>query len=190
MSARRVIRFFFKSFPAWPQPRWLLFLLIFSTRFESYSQHGNDWRTNIDILVERSDSLSLRSQKTFHLSRILRNDKSFRNDDVINETWHYTLNQGKVIIFQIRYVVDSSEFTESYYLNNGRVICMEQYESEYYSYDDNIIWGKVFFFVNNTLKLHVTVGKNKKGDRNSDPQYDSLQLFAKRYSQLQENLNH
>src|SRR5687768_138059 len=62
----------------------------------------------IDNIVEQTDSLSNKSQRTFYLNKI---DRKF---DGVKETWHYTMRDGKVIVFQVRYVIDSIEYTEIY----------------------------------------------------------------------------
>lgn len=117
----------------------LICILTILISCSAVGQRSYDWRTNIDLIVQQTDSLSLKSQETFHLIKYLK-------DKTIRETWHYTLKDEKIIIFQVRYFIDSTEFAEIYYLNNGKLICMEQYESEdFLTYDDEIKKGKVFF---------------------------------------------
>jgi hypothetical protein len=140
------------------------------------------------MIVERADSLSLRSQNTFHQDRILKVDKTFKKDKTIRETWYYTISEGKVIIFQIRYLIDSTEYMETYYLDNGNLVCLEQYESDYYSPYDEINWGKVLFFDNNTVKLNVSVGHRKTKEENSYTSYEAIEKFNRRYSELLRNL--
>src|SRR5580765_2160451 len=82
-----------------------------------YAQRA-DWRTRIDEKVQWADSLSLKSQKVFYLNKFLKQDKP------VKETWYYTMQDGKILIFEINYVSDATEFSEIYYLDNGRLICM------------------------------------------------------------------
>src|SRR5688500_20195530 len=84
-----------------------------------------DWKSQIDYMVEQTDSLSLKSQKTFYLPKILKVDRTFKNDLEVKETWNYTVNRGKVIIFKVRYVVNHREYTEIYYVDHDRLIRSE-----------------------------------------------------------------
>lgn len=159
-----------------------VYILMFFISTIAFAQKSYDWRSNIDIIVQQTDSLSLQSQQTFYLIK-------YFDDKTIRETWHYTLNKGKIIIFQIRFLIDSTEFTEIYYLNNGRLICMENYESEDFSlYDDQIKRGEVFFFDKHTLKTYVTVGGRKSNQPYWNRETAALKNFDKRYSELQKNM--
>ncbi|MEJ7738956.1 MAG: hypothetical protein WKF97_16140 [Chitinophagaceae bacterium] len=155
------------------------FLASMLISYNAVGQKAYDWRSNIDFIVAKSDSLSNKSQRTFHLNKYLKNDK------VIKETWHYTLNEGKVVIFQLRYIINLTEFLEVYYLHKERLICMEIYESEDNTLsDDRVKRGAVFFFVGNTLKQYVTMGHaNLKA-----PAIECLSRFDDRFSELQKNI--
>ena len=163
----------------------LLFIVISQ---HTSAQRGYDWRTNVDMIVERADSLSLKSQNSFHQNRIIKVDKTFKNDITVRETWYYTISEGKVIIFQVRYLIDSTEFMETYYLDNGRLVCLEQYESDFYSPYDEINWGKVLFFDNNTVKLNVSVGRRKSQGESSYTSYEAIEKFNRRYTELLRNI--
>lgn len=137
-----------------------------------------DWRTRIDNLVQQADSLSMLSQQTFHLNKFTRNDRPVR------ETWHYTLLNGKVIIFEIHYFVDSSERVESYYLDRDEVVCMEQYEIAYSGLDgDRIVWGTVGFFQGNNLRQYITMG-NPPNPAGFSRRWDDIERFQGRYREL------
>ncbi|HET9276620.1 MAG TPA: hypothetical protein VFN95_00490, partial [Flavitalea sp.] len=109
--------------------------------------------------------------------------------DGVKETWHYTMRDGKVIVFQIRYVVDSIEYTEIYYLNKGDLICSEEYETVYYrnTGDEDIKWGGIYYFVSNNLKQRVTLG-HKKSRSFWNPESETLSRFQRRFSELRENI--
>src|SRR5689334_21719457 len=92
----------------------LLFALLTCCQL-AFSQYRHDWRTDADKIIERCDSLSLKSQQTFIVRNVIRTDRSFKNDIDVRETWHYTMHKGKVIIFDVRYLVDSTEYIENYY---------------------------------------------------------------------------
>jgi len=179
---------YFKNlFFKWSSSGYLYFVLfIISTNAASAQSY--DWRTKIDVIVERADSLSLKSQRTFYLNRIIRVDKTFKNDKTVRETWYYTTSNGKILIFQVRYLIDSTEYNETYYLNNGNLVCLEQYESDYYSPVDEVTWDKVLFFDNNIIKLHVSAGHRKSKEQDANTTAEAVDLFVKRYNELLKNL--
>ena len=155
---------------------------IFIT-ISAFSQSNYQALARIDNIVQQIDSLANKSQTTFYLNKI---DKKF---DGVKETWHYTMRDGKVIVFQIRYVVDSIEYTEIYYLNKGDLICSEEYETVYYrnTGDEEIKWGGIYYFVSNNLKQRVTLG-HKKSRSFWNPESETLSRFQRRFSELRENI--
>ncbi len=158
-------------------------LLIIANTFDATAQTRYNWRNWIDEQVQISDSLSLKSQITFHLNKYLKNDLPFK------ETWHYTMREGKVVIFQVRYVIDTIEYTEVYYLNRERLICMEQYESMYYPYyEDDIKRGEVLFFEGEVLRQCVALGKGNSGLATRDQEFASLRKFYDRYKELKRHI--
>jgi len=150
---------------------------------KAFTQNRYDWRTNIDQVIHETDSLSLKSQRTFYLNKIL------RKDEPLKETWYYTVHNNSVIVFEVRYRIDSLEYTETYYMNRGRLICMELYETDFLSYyEDEIRHGEVFFFDHDMLTQFVTVGTGLTDLSFRDPQYEPLRRFYKRYIELQKNI--
>jgi len=155
-------------------------LIIYSGAF---TQNRYDWRVNIDQVIHETDSLSLKSQRTFYLNKIL------RKDEPLKETWYYTVHNNNIIVFEVRYRIDSLEYTETYYMNRGRLICMELYETDFLSYyEDEIRHGEVFFFDHDMLIQYVTVGNGLVDMSFRDPQYEPLRRFYKRYIELQKNI--
>ncbi|HYF32433.1 MAG TPA: hypothetical protein VD993_15015 [Chitinophagaceae bacterium] len=149
------------------------------------AQYKSDWRSDIDLIIQRIDSLSLKSQQKFSLVKPWHPDKDIR------ENWYYTTVDGKVAIFEIQYVVDSIEHSEIYYIHKGRLICMEQYEVPYLSvYADQLKSGKAYFFRDNSLKQYVVTGKPKNipGLLNSEMQ--TLAMFQRRYAELQRHIRY
>jgi len=148
--------------------------------------HGQsyDWRANIDRLVQQADSLSNKKQKTFYSQRFLKFDQQ------VKETWHYTLQNGKIIIFQLRYLIDATEFTEVYYLNKGSLICMEQLESPSNLPDEEINHAELYYFVGSDLKQYVTYGRAKQTASRNITSIQCLQKFQKRYAELLRNMKH
>lgn len=149
-----------------------------------FSQSNYQVLSRIDAIVEQIDSLSNKSQRTFYLNKI---DKKF---DGIKETWNYTMRDGKVIVFQVRYVQDSTEFTEIYYINKGSLIYSEEYETIYYrsTGDDEIKWGGIYYFVGNNLKQRATLGTKRSKYFDWNPEYETLSRFQRRFSELQQNI--
>lgn len=164
----------------------VFFLVTFTPN--TWGQRVDDWRTNVDMLVERADSLSLKSQNTFYLNRIIKVDKTFKNDKTVRETWYYTISQNKIIIFQVRYLIDSSEFTETYYMDDGNLVCLEQYENNFFSPYDEVNWGKVLFFDRSIMKLNVTVGTRKSNNALATNASEAIEIFNRRYSELLRNM--
>jgi hypothetical protein len=164
-------------------PESLLFIASIFIGSSSFSQNNYQVLTKIDHIVQQTDSLANKSQRTFYLNKM---NKKY---DGVKETWNYTMRDGKVIVFQVRYVSDSTEFTEIYYLNKGNLIYTEEYETVYYSStgDDEIKWGGIYYFISNSLKQRVTLG-DKDSKYHWDPEAETLARFHKRFSELQENL--
>jgi len=156
----------------------LLFICI------STDAQRNDWRSRIDEKVQRADSLSLKSQKIFYLNKFLKDNRP------VKETWYYTLQDGKIIIFEIKYVADSIEYSEIYYLDNGRLICMEEYEVPYLSvYADQVKKGAAMFFENQNLRQFVVTGASKY-DARWDRSYESITRFEKRFDELKKTIQY
>jgi hypothetical protein len=156
----------------------ILLLLATSTAHGQYH-----WRDKVDRLIEQADSLKLKHQRTFFLTKYIGTDRTYK------ETWYYTVGDDKIIEFEVRYFVDSVEHSETYYLNNGRPICMERYETVYFAYyEDEIKRGEVLFFQNGSVKQYVTVGPRNDNYSGFGEFYDSMQRFSDRYAELKKNI--
>ena len=163
--------------------RKIMLLIICGVLSFNLGAQSVDWRADIDRTVQQIDSLSMKSQRTFYVDNLLGHNKW------VKETWYYTVSHGKVVIFQVRYLIDSTEFTEVYYMHKDRLICMEEYETSYLTlYDDEIIRGAIFYFVSNSLRQFVTLGASKPFDDRTDVEYESLTKFHQRYDILQKNI--
>lgn len=167
-----------RGFAIWTLPVMMLFATISATAQGRYY-----WRDQIDRLVEHADSLALKHQRTFFLTKYTGNDQTYK------ETWYYTQREGKVLEFEIRFFVDSVEHSETYYLDNGSPICMERYETVYFGvYEDEIKRGEVLFFQNEDLKQYVTIGRRDINATRFGNTYDSMRRFADRYAELKRNI--
>jgi hypothetical protein len=133
--------------------------------------------------VEETDKLADRSTKTFYLEKFLKDNYTYR------ETWRYLTNSAKIIYFQIDYILDSTEFTEVYYLDRGRLVCSEEYEKVNYSFrEDELRWGGIYYFKSSAPAHVVTIGRRDYARRNMDPGSLVLTRFDKRYSELKRHL--
>jgi hypothetical protein len=147
------------------------------------AQQRRDWRTRIDEKVEKADSLSMQSQIMFYAERIL------KNKEIIKETWHYTLENDRVIIFQVRYLLQGSEITEVYYVDRNELICMERIEAaNAATYMDEIRRGELYFLENRALRQYVSYGKKPSSQTYGNAQYDCLNTFESRFAELRRNM--
>ncbi|HTE23353.1 hypothetical protein [Flavitalea sp.] len=148
------------------------------------AQQRRDWKTRIDEIVEKADSLSMQSQIMFYSERIL------KNKDVIKETWHYTLENDRIIIFQVRYLLQGSEITEVYYVDRSELICMERIEApNAATYIDEIRRGELYFLENRALRQYVSYGKKPSSQTYGNAQFDCLNTFENRFAELRRNMD-
>jgi len=160
---------------------WTFSAYLLLTSLSSLAQRF-DWRSRIDQLVEQADSVALKHQRTFYLTKYIGIDHPYK------ETWYYTVRDGKVLEFEIRYVVDSVEHSETYYLDNGSPICMERYETVYFGFhEDEIKRGEVLFLDNETVRQFVTIG-HRNNDNSFGQSYNSMRRFSDRYAELKKNI--
>lgn len=157
----------------------LLLLLPFLTR----AQHAQGRLDHLYRIVEEADSVAIQSQKTFFLEKFLKDDYNYR------ETWRYAINRGKIVYFQVDYLLDSTEYTEVYYLDRGRLICSEEYEKIDYDFmEDKLKFGSILFFESTTPRHVVTLGRRSYNWRMTEPGDLALTRFQKRYSELKRHL--
>jgi hypothetical protein len=136
-----------------------------------------DWRSRVDQVVHRADSLAMIKQLSFHLNKFDRQNRPIR------ELWHYTLQKNAVVIFEVHHFIDSMEYDEVYYLDNGRLICMEEYTIKNPFSDDEIISGSVGFFSQDNLRQHITMGKSNTA-QSADYAWDANKKFRYRLKEL------
>lgn len=142
-----------------------------------------DWRSRIDQLVEKADSLSFKSQVVFRAEQLR------KNQEPIQETWYYSMDGDKVVIFQVRYVIHGTEFTEVYYVNNDDVICAEKVEAPNLSvYIDEVVKGELYFIENRMLRQYVTFGRKPVGLTHEVAQFECIKRFQERYRTLKRNI--
>lgn len=156
-----------------------LLLFLFTSAQNNYSRV-----LSIDQSVSEIDSLADKSQHTFYLTKWL------KNGDAYKETWHYTTKEGKLLVFHVRFVIDSIEYSEIYYLDRNRLMFSEEYETlGTYTDDDKLRWGKVCHFSSSMLMHIVVFGKAESPFTGMHDGYGTLNKFNSRYSELKRHLN-
>ena len=148
------------------------------------AQHNPGRLTQLYRYVEETDSLISRSQKTFYLEKFLKDDHNYR------ETWRYSINGDKVVFFQVDYIIDSTEFTEVYYLKRGNLVCSEEYEKVNYTlFEDKLKYGSICYFESAMPTQVVTLGSsNHRHKPNFSGSDLALVRFSKRFSELKRHL--
>jgi hypothetical protein len=160
-----------------------LCILFFFLSLAAFGQSNFRSTYNIDLAVQQTDSLFNKSQKIFYLN------KPFPKDMLIKETWYYTIKDGKVNVFQVQYIIDSTEFIETYYLNNDRLIYSEEFETVYYSdYEDEMTYGRICYFINRELRQVKTLGRKKVKYQEWGTATETLTRFDERFAELKMNL--
>ena len=164
------------------------FLILFLVH-NTFGQSRYNWRTEVDQIIQNIDSLSLKSQETFFARNIVRVDRSFKNDIEVKETWHYTMNRGQIVYCEVRYLIDSTEYIEAYYVHDNRLVCMENYATEFYNPTaNNFVAGEVLFYVDDVVKLHVSTGKNRDPLVSWRLERRPFEKFLDRYTSLKRSL--
>lgn len=156
--------------------------LLFVAPLISFSQHYSRLK-DLYSYVEKTDSIADRSTKNFYLEKYLKDGYNYR------ETWRYLSDGNRVDYFEIDYMLDSTEFTEVYYLNRGTLVCSEEYEKVNYSIrEDELKWGGIYYFESSVPQHVVTLGRRSYSRYGNDPGSAALTRFTKRYSELKRHL--
>jgi len=164
--------------------RWSVILItFFIIPYFLFSQSNTARIRDLYRYVEQTDSLADRSTKNFYLEKFLKDGYNYR------ETWRYLSNGTRIIFFQVDYILDSTEFTEVYYLNRGNLVCSEEYEKVNYSMrEDALRWGGIYYFESSVPKHVVTIGRRKFNRPDMNPGIDALTRFDKRFTELKKHL--
>jgi hypothetical protein len=162
--------------------RVIILILFFALPYFSFSQSNSVHIRDLYRYVEQTDSLADKSTKNFYLEKFLKDGYNYR------ETWRYLSNGSRIIYFQIDYILDSTEFTEVYYLNRGSLVCSEEYEKVNYSMrEDELKWGGIYYFESSVPRHVVTLG-HKKDIYQQNPGDLALTRFDKRFMELKRHL--
>ena len=158
-------------------------IIFFLSPFLSYSQSNSARIRDLYRYVEQTDSIADKSTKNFFLEKYLKDGYNYR------ETWRYLSNGQRIIYFQVEYMLDSTEFTEVYYLNRGNLVCSEEYEKINYSLrEDELKWGGIYYFESSVPRHVVTLGRRGYNNRNMNPGIAALDRFSKRFSELKRHI--
>ncbi len=157
---------------------YLLLLSFFVSGQPNYRQLAEHY-----AYVEQADSLSEKSFRTFYLEKFMDDDYAYR------ETWRYSQAGGRIIYFQVDYPLDSSEFTEVYYLKRDDLICSEEYEkTSYAAREDQLRWGGIYYFTNARIQHVATLGRPRRVYFVPDHATGILDRFRKRFAELKRHL--
>lgn len=164
--------------------RYSVILIVLSViPYFSYSQTNSGRIRDLYRYVEQTDSIADKSTSNFYLEKFLKDGYNYR------ETWRYLSNGSRIIFFQVDYILDSTEFTEVYYLNRGNLVCSEEYEKINYSLrEDELRWGGIYYFESSIPKHVVTLGRRNYYRGEIKPGLDALARFGKRFSELKRHL--
>lgn len=135
-----------------------------------FSQQKRPDSSYINEIVRKIDNLSKTGTKTFINTKVIKNKK-------VKETWQHFDNKQLARII-INYTVDSTDYTEKYYLKDGFLIYAYEGIVEYTG------WSGGFYFSNGKLIDHVTLGHGKSETDDWDPEKEILQRLEKRKKEL------
>lgn len=157
-----------------------LLLLFFASKANSQDRYSRI--STLYTYVQEADSLADKSQFTFYLDKI---GKDFTGR---KETWHYTLKNGRVVVFQVKYYIQNIEFNEVYYVMGEQLVCSEEYETRILPDDDRISFAGIYYFDRTNILHRVNLGTKTSFQGEWNIGYDALDRFRTRYAELKENL--
>ncbi len=155
-------------------------LIIFS--FSVGAQSNFSKIAGIDHVVQQIDQVADSVQEVFYLS------KWQKNGDVYKETWHFTRQGNRVLVFQIRYVIDSVEYSEIYYLDRKRLIFSEEYETVYSGAEDRLSFARICHFLGLDLAQIVTLGRSRSYSPHFAAGYETMNKFFRRFRELEQHV--
>ena len=130
---------------------------------------------SIDSMVEKIDRFCKGKTKSYTLIKL-------KNNKEINEKWQYA-DSKQFTFINIEYKIDSTVYSEKYYLKKGSLLYAYESELRYFpslKIDDHSTWAGDFYFANNKLINHVTLGHGKSESDDWDPEKEILQRLRKR----------
>lgn len=146
-----------------------------------YSQNISYTKEKIDSIVNGTDSALSISQKDFTLNKTTKGGK------VYTEKWTYLRDIKYLLYFRIEFRIDSTEYTEVYYLDKGNLVHAWESEVSYYpSIADAIPWSWKYYFSNRKLIYEISFGHGKSEIGGWDPEKEVPLRFLKRKSERPE----
>jgi hypothetical protein len=155
----------------------LIILLLIP--FLSFCQEKNAVRFSIDSVVRNIDTLSKAKGRSYFKEKTMNNKK-------IKEKWRYFDNKKNSFI-SIEYKIDSTAYTEEYYLQNSSLIHASEQEIWYnpsLGANEYTAWSGGFYFSKQKLIDHVTLGHGKSETEDWDPEKEILQRLKKRKAEV------
>ncbi len=147
----------------------------------SICQKKSNVHFSIDSTVNKINMLCIGKVKSFTKEKILKGKK-------IKEKWEY-FNSKKLSFIFIEYKIDSTTYSEKYYLKDDGLIYA--YEKELYSYpsfglNEYSIWAGDFYFIKRELIYHETLGHGKSESEEDDwhPEKEIPLRLKKRKAEL------
>lgn len=137
------------------------------------------YKTNIDNIVDSIDSLSRFNSKSYINEKIVNSRKAIQK-------WQYFDNK-ELSLISIGYKIDSTSYTEKYYLYNGGLIYAYEEEIWYQpslGINEYTMWSGTFYFVRGKLADHVTLGHGKSELDNWNPEQEILLRLKERKKEL------
>jgi len=156
-----------------------ILLIPFLIPILCFSQQKRPDSSYINEIVRKIDNLSNTGTKTFINTKVIKNKK-------VKETWQHFDNKQLARII-INYTIDSTDYTEKYYLKDGLLIYADENEVSRYpslGSDGYSLWGGGFYFSKGKLIAHVTLGHGKSETDDWDPENEILQRLEKRKKEL------
>jgi hypothetical protein len=154
-------------------------LIIFLIPFLAFGQKEAVDSSAINRIVDTIDELSGKKSKPYSLKKRSGN-KSF------SEAWqYYKDHQFSRII--IDYKIDSTIYSERYYLKNGSLIYACENEIMYFPSlgpGEFQGWSGSFYFLKDKLIDHVTLGHGRSESDDWDPEKEVLEKMKRRKEDL------
>ena len=147
-----------------------ILLIPFLIPILCFSQQKVPDSSSINEIVRKIDKLSKTSNRSFINTKVIKNKK-------VKEAWQHFDNKQLARIM-ITYTIDSTDYTEKYYLKDGFLIYAYEGIYEYSA------WSGGFYFSKGKLIDHVTLGHGKSETDDWDPEKEILQRFEKRKKEL------
>lgn len=163
----------------------LLFIFLLFPIF-CYAQTDKDVVERIDQDVARIDKRHKKTKREFVLKKKQNRRKT------VSEKWTYSTLKGRLEFFSISRREGKNEWSESYYLKNGRLFFAYESDGEYFTNDPNTLssmWSAKHYFDKGKLISSQADGVTGKSEGDDwDPEKETQARFKTRLKELQQKL--